>query len=55
MRLIKCDAKVAKLGDWVACPEQTTENETAGWTLGRFGDFCPDHTRLNQRYAGRAA
>ncbi|MDQ1127595.1 hypothetical protein QE428_002628 [Microbacterium sp. SORGH_AS 505] len=52
MRVILCDAKVAKLGGWVKCPEQTSASNTDGWTLGRSGDFCPEHTRLT---AGRAA
>lgn len=55
MRIITCDAKVAKLGGWAKCPKQTPATETSGWTLGRFGDFCPEHTQLTQRYAGRAA
>ncbi len=55
MRIIACDAKVAKLDGWVTCPHQTTPDKTGGWTLSRTGDYCPQHTRIASGEIRRAA
>lgn len=58
--MVKCDAKIPMLAQRVGAePERCGQQlridlaRSAGWDLGRFGDFCPRHS--GRRFAGRGA
>lgn len=48
MEIILCHPRVSapRGGGWTQCQERTTTGNTAGWSLTREGDFCPNHAAM---------